>query len=51
MIKFMEFREMAMHFLVSSYMSRAYHPPHDVSCIGIDNLKFVWSLLGGGSTS
>ena len=48
MIKFMEFREMAMHLLVLS-MSRAPHPRNHISCIGIDNLKSVWSLLGGGS--
>ena len=49
MIKFMEFREMAMHLLVLSNMSRGHHLRNHVSCIGIDNLKSVWSLLGGGS--
>ena len=48
MNKFFEFREMAFYFFVKSQMSNRAHPKHHVSSIGIDNLRLVWRLLGGG---
>ena len=48
MNKFFEFREMAFYFLVKSQMRNRAHPKHHVSSIGIDNLRLVWRLLGGG---
>ena len=49
-IEFMEFREMAMQLLVLSKMVKKYKLAHHVSCIGIEHLKLVWSLLDASST-